>query len=119
MRNEISTSSMRLWKNGRSASRTGAADVARDHHLAPVPAVDERAADRREHEARQHPGDHHETDRGPRVSDTDCARTRIATQPGPVAEARRELRDEQPEEPAAQDAERRRLDRLLVGPRAG
>ncbi len=43
------------------------ADVARDHHDLAVPAVEERAAERREHEARQHARDHHEPDAGARA----------------------------------------------------
>ena len=95
--------------------QSGPADVARDHHGLAVPAVDERAADRREQEAGEHAGDHHEADRGRRVRDAAGDRE-DREEPGPVAEARRELRAEERKEPGnAEHAPRRRRDRIVVG----
>ena len=75
------------------AEHHGPADVAEDHHLLAVPAVDEDTAHRRQKEARCHPGHHHDADRGPRRG--------AAAHPGgegedgheahPVAERRRQL----------------------------
>ena len=91
-----------------------AADVARHHHRLAVPAVNERAADRREEDARHHARGHHETDGEPRVrrfpgngDDREKA--------GPVAEARDKLRtDERQESGHAKDAPRIRRYRRLV-----
>ena len=83
-------------QNGSNGQQTRPADVARDHHDLAVPTVDERTAERREHEAGQHARDHHEPDRGRRVRHS--ARDREdRDQADPVAETRDELRTEERE----------------------
>ena len=116
MQNETSTSTARLSTNGSVEISAGPAEVAADHHLAPVEPVDDHAAERREEEPGSMRTAITRLNAAAEPSETSVGQREDREEPDPVAEAREHLGEPELEERARpEEPPRSRRDRVLLG----